>query len=253
MLGTLLRTPCVLLSLAALAGASQARITRIVIDETVVEPAPASGARAPIAYEQVAGRAFGELDPGLPGNAIIQDIELAKDADGKVRYVASFVVYKPVDASKASGLMWHDVPNRGRVFPFAPQERASGDIMLASAWQGDNAGATAWRGQPRPPACSSCSCRWPADPAAARSPARCSAASSTARARLTAAAGADQSGALQAGVAGHQRRHAGVARRRNPTRRGHRRGRDPARPTGRGRVATRTPRSPACPMRRRSA
>ncbi len=59
--------------------------------------------------------------------------------------MASFVVYKPVDASKASGLMWHDVPNRGRVFPFAPQERASGDIMLASAWQGDNAGATAWR------------------------------------------------------------------------------------------------------------
>ncbi len=69
----------------------------------------------PIAYEQMAGRAFGELDPELPGNAIIQDIELAKDADGKVRYVASFVIYRPVDRSQASGLMWHDVPNRGRV------------------------------------------------------------------------------------------------------------------------------------------
>ncbi|HYJ96763.1 MAG TPA: hypothetical protein VEX14_01790, partial [Burkholderiaceae bacterium] len=141
----LLRTLCLLISLVLATGAAQARITRIVIDETVTEPPPASGARPPIAYEQIAGRAFGELDPGLPGNAIIQDIELAKDADGKVRYVASFVVSRPVDASKASGLMWHDVPNRGRVFPFAPQERASGDIMLASAWQGDNAGATAWR------------------------------------------------------------------------------------------------------------
>ena len=77
-----------------------------------------------IAYAQVAGRAFGELDPRLPVNAIIQDIDLAKGADGKVRYVASFVIFKPVDMAKASGLMWHDMPNRGRVFAFAPQERA---------------------------------------------------------------------------------------------------------------------------------
>jgi hypothetical protein len=116
---------------------SQARVTRIVIDETVPSTNPA--------YEQVAGRAFGELDPKLPHNAIIQDIELAKEADGKVRYVASFVIHKPVDMTKASGLMWHDVPNRGRVYPFAPQEMAFGDILLASAWQGDNAGATAVR------------------------------------------------------------------------------------------------------------
>ncbi len=122
---------------------AQARVTRIVIDETIPMATPAGTAPSPIAYEQVAGRAFGELDPKLPGNAIIQDIELAKDADGKVRYVASFVIYKPVDMSRASGLMWHDVPNRGRVYSVAPQEFALGDIELASAWQGDNAGQTA--------------------------------------------------------------------------------------------------------------
>ena len=120
---------------------AHARVTRILIDETLPMPAAAGS----LAYEQVAGRAFGELDPAHPGNALIQDIGLAKDADGKVRYVASFLILKPVDMSKASGLMWHDVPNRGRVFPFAPQERALGDVMLASAWQGDNAGATAVR------------------------------------------------------------------------------------------------------------
>jgi len=98
----------------ALTTTVDARVTRIVIDQTL--PMPAGSPAAGIAYEQVAGRAFGELDPKLPGNAIIQDIELAKDADGKVRYVASFVIYKPVDMSKASGLLWHDVPNRGRVF-----------------------------------------------------------------------------------------------------------------------------------------
>jgi hypothetical protein len=130
--------------LLLLSCAVQARVTRIVIDETLPMPAVV-GVSNGIAYEQVAGRAFGELDPKLPGNAIIQDIELAKDADGKVRYMASFVIYKPVDLKQASGLMWHDVPNRGRVYPFAPQERALGDIELASAWQGDNVGATALR------------------------------------------------------------------------------------------------------------
>jgi hypothetical protein len=128
-----------------LAASAQARVSRIVIDETLPEPVPAGSAAPSIAYERIAGRAFGELDPTWPGNALIQDIDLAKDADGKVRYVASFVIYKPIDAAKASGLMWHDVPNRGRVFSFSPQERAFGDIMLASAWQGDNAGATAVR------------------------------------------------------------------------------------------------------------
>ena len=126
----------------AMAGSAQARVTHIVIDETLPYSAPAGTPAPPFAYEQVAGRAFGELDPKHPGNALIQDIELAKDADGKVRYVASFVIYKPVDMRRASGLLWHDVPNRGRVFAFAPQEQAFGDIMLASAWQGDNAGAT---------------------------------------------------------------------------------------------------------------
>ena len=124
-------------------GAGQARVTRIVIDETIPFVPPAGGTAPAIAYEQVAGRAFGELDPKLPGNAIIQDIALAHEADGRVRYVASFVIYKPVDLSKASGMLWHDVPNRGRVFPMSPAEQALGDIMLASAWQGDNSGQTA--------------------------------------------------------------------------------------------------------------
>ena len=135
-------TTLVMTGLMALCVASaQARVTRIVIDET--RPVPtASGNASAVAYEQIAGRAFGELDPRQPQNAIIQDIELAKDADGKVRYTASFVIYKPVDLKQASGLMWHDVPNRGRVFPYAPEEFAMGDVGLASAWQGDNAGAT---------------------------------------------------------------------------------------------------------------
>lgn len=128
-----------LAALLLLGPPAQARVTRIVVDETVPLAAAASGG---IAFEQLAGRAFGELDPKAPANAIIQDIELGKDADGKVRYVATFVLTRPVDPAKTSGLMWHEVPNRGVRRPNIVQERAFGDIDLTSAWQGDNAGAT---------------------------------------------------------------------------------------------------------------
>ena len=119
-----------------------ARVTRIVIDEVKPLPSDPSGG---VPTEQVAGRAYGELDPQVPANSIINDVMLARDPDGKVRYVATFVVTKPVDLSKASGLMWHEVPNRGVRRPNVVAERANGDIDLTSAWQGDNAGATTVR------------------------------------------------------------------------------------------------------------
>ena len=139
------RAACAAVMACLLAPAAQARVTRIVIDETLPVAAPAGAAAPGLAYQQIAGRAFGELDPRLPGNALIQDIGLALEADGKARYVATFVLITPVDAAQASGLLWHDVPNRGRVFPMAAAEMAAGDSLLASAWQGDNAGNTAVR------------------------------------------------------------------------------------------------------------
>lgn len=137
-----------LLALAAAAGLAatapaQARVTRIVIDD--VQPlAMATGQT--IAYQQISGRAFGELDPRDPLNAVIQDIELGKDADGKLRYTASFVLTRPVDLAQASGLLWHDVPNRGGSITITVPERNFGDIGLASAWQGDNSALNAVNG-----------------------------------------------------------------------------------------------------------
>ncbi len=139
------RLAALLGSACLLGSAAQARVTRIVIDETQALPVAAGAAAPAMAYQQIAGRAFGEVDPQLPGNALIQDIKLALDPDGKARYVASFVLVTPLDPAQASGLMWHDVPNRGRVFDIAPAELQAGDTLLASAWQGDNAGNTAVR------------------------------------------------------------------------------------------------------------
>ncbi|MEO8359210.1 MAG: hypothetical protein ABI672_04195, partial [Vicinamibacteria bacterium] len=134
-----------LLIALVLATNAEARLTKIVIDEKSLMPLVATDPPGLPSYERVAGRLFGELDSKLPGNALIQDIELAKDADGKVRYVASFVIFKPIDMTRASGLMWHDVPNRGRTPGFSPRERALGDIMVVSGWQGDNSGSTTVR------------------------------------------------------------------------------------------------------------
>ena len=117
----------------------QARVTKIEIDQVQLLPDNLNGG---VATEQIAGRAFGELDPKLSMNSLINDIEYVKDADGKVRYVATFVITKPVNSKQASGLMWHEVPNRGNRRPNVPDERKNGDIDLTSAWQGDNAGST---------------------------------------------------------------------------------------------------------------
>lgn len=130
-------------ALLAFTPSTQARVTKILIDDA--EPLVAAVGQT-IAYEQISGRAFGELDPSDPLNAIIQDIALGKDPDGKVRYVASFVLTKPVDLARASGLMWHDVPNRGTPLTIAVEERNLGDVGLASAWQGDNSAINAANG-----------------------------------------------------------------------------------------------------------
>jgi Alpha/beta hydrolase domain len=117
------------------ASAADARVTRIVIDSTT----PIAGQP----YEQLTGRAFGELDPNDSHNTIITDIDIApKNANGKVEYIASFRLRKPTDMSLASGVMWHDVPNRGGDVGFPADSFAAHDVQLLSGWQGDNAGGT---------------------------------------------------------------------------------------------------------------
>jgi hypothetical protein len=121
----------------------EARVTKIVINNTVDPDATLApyGAAGPL--KRITGRAFGELDPNDTHNKIIQDIQLApKNAAGKVEYQATFQLVLPSDPAKMSGLMWHDVPNRGGRITIVPAERNAGDVGLSSGWQGDNSGAT---------------------------------------------------------------------------------------------------------------
>src|SRR6266576_396218 len=120
---------------------SDARVVRIIVDRTQPLPGQVAGEKP---YETITGRAFGELDPGDRHNDEITDLSHAqRNANGKVEYVATFFIVKPVELSNSSGLMWHDVPNRGGRITISSDLRMQGDIGLSSGWQGDNAGATA--------------------------------------------------------------------------------------------------------------
>jgi hypothetical protein len=114
-----------------------ARITHIVAEPATTLPAVGPAGE----YERINGIAHGTLDPSHPANAIITDIQLApRNGDGLVEYSVTFSLVKPKDMTKASGLLWHDVPNRGGRLTISADLRAAGDIGLSSGWQGDNSG-----------------------------------------------------------------------------------------------------------------
>lgn len=98
------------------------------------------------AYEKVTGTLHGEVDPADPKNAVIQDLQLAPvNARGMVEYSADFVMLKPKDMTKASGILRYDAPNRGNILTMpnlttSPSDAVyfeRGYVMLYSAWQGD--------------------------------------------------------------------------------------------------------------------
>src|ERR1041385_4856022 len=83
-------------AILVLALPGQARITRLVIEHT--ETTGHDG------YQKLSGHFYGELDPKLPLNAIITDLELApRNARGMVEYAATVTIIKPADMAKASG------------------------------------------------------------------------------------------------------------------------------------------------------
>jgi len=116
---------------------AEARVTRIEILKTEqVDPSPATpGVTQTPPYERLSGKFYGELDPADPKNALITDIQFApRNARGKVEYVGTFSLMKPLDLSRASGVLIYSVVNRGNGVASASPE---GHISLVSGWQGD--------------------------------------------------------------------------------------------------------------------
>jgi hypothetical protein len=144
------RRLCTALAASLLIAPAYARVVRIVIEQ---RDAPAFQAQTfgqigP--YQRLSGHFYGELDPKSPLNSIITDIEFApRNSRGMVEYSATFSLAIPSDLSKASGVLFYEVPNRGRAPLPAANARAAGmgdlfkfgHIVLTSGWQGDLASA----------------------------------------------------------------------------------------------------------------
>ena len=89
-------------------------ITRI--DITSVESPTFAGKTfgAVGAYEKLRGKAYGELDPEDPRNAVIADIKLApRNVRGNVEYATDIYLLKPVDLAKGNHKLFMEVNNRG--------------------------------------------------------------------------------------------------------------------------------------------
>jgi predicted amidohydrolase len=89
-------------------------------------------------YEQLTGKLHFEIDPKLPQNAIIADVDLAPvNAAGKVSFVADLRLWKPKDATRSNGAAWVEIPNRGGKASLPTSMMEQGFTMLNVGWEFD--------------------------------------------------------------------------------------------------------------------
>ena len=105
---------CVLLLAAGVADQALAELTRFEIERR--EPFADGRSFGDVGeYERIVGRVFFEIDPKLPGNQRIIDLQYAaQNKRGRVEFSADLDLLAPKDLSKARGAALYDVNNRGR-------------------------------------------------------------------------------------------------------------------------------------------
>ena len=123
--GRRLRLLSIALGLAAatawMAPVAEAHITRIVIDPALSESPTfegkvfgPDGRVGP--YEKLRGKAYGEVDPDDPRNAVLMDLKLApRNARGNVEYSMDIFILKPIDVKKGNYKLFLDFNNRGEM------------------------------------------------------------------------------------------------------------------------------------------
>jgi hypothetical protein len=90
-------------------------------------------------YERIEGRVFYAIDPALPQNRPIVDLDKApRNKDGRVEFSADLFILAPADPAKGNGAVLYDVNNRGnkvaiRMF----HDGGGGNEMKTAADAGD--------------------------------------------------------------------------------------------------------------------
>ena len=108
-------------------------------------------------YERLKGRAYFAVNPRVPANAGICDIDKAPvNDDGLVEFASDIFIYRPVDPTKANKRVFYDYGNRGNQraiqffndappsnAPLSPSEAGNGYLfrrgytLACCAWQAD--------------------------------------------------------------------------------------------------------------------
>ena len=88
------------------AGIIHAAVTRVEISQRADVPI--------VDYQQLSGKIYFAVDPKLPANRIITDIDLApRNAKGLVEFSADVYMLKPKNPAKSNGTVLFEVSNRG--------------------------------------------------------------------------------------------------------------------------------------------
>lgn len=111
-----------------------ASVTRLRIERReVMLGGQAFGAAGP--YEKLVGTVDFEIDPTLPQNRLIVDIDLApRNVNGFVAFSADFYLLKPVDPGRGNGRLFYEAGNRGskRILPVFQGATNSADPSTAA-------------------------------------------------------------------------------------------------------------------------
>jgi hypothetical protein len=133
-LGVMKLLPLVVAACIGGSTAAEAGVTRLHVDrrEVVLNGRP-FGAAGP--YEKLSGTVHFALDPALPQNRIIVDLNLAPaNAKGLVEFSADFYLLKPVDPRRGNGRLFYEAGNRGtkRILPVFQEAANSADPSTAA-------------------------------------------------------------------------------------------------------------------------
>ena len=105
------------LGVAALVGLAASPLSAEVVRIEVQSRSDLVGGRAFGAagsFEKIAGKIFLAVDPSLPANRIVADLDKApRNAAGKVEFATDFFLIKPKDIARGNGAVLYEVSNRG--------------------------------------------------------------------------------------------------------------------------------------------
>jgi hypothetical protein len=86
-------------------------------------------------HERVIGRVHFAIDPRLPANRAIADIDLVpKNADGKIEFSSDLLFFRPKRADRARGSVFLEIVNRGRDQSLAIMSGAQQHDLSPESW-----------------------------------------------------------------------------------------------------------------------